>query len=122
MALSSTLTDTKARHLPEKKIELRSYHTSLALGHYFAGSKAANVFLSKLSPGFLVIRASLRFSFYFYAYPQSSDGSTPIHLASSYGYMDILDILMKAVAFIVDPPPDQDGMLPIHKYEEHFLL
>lgn len=46
---------------------------------------------------------------------KSSDGSTPIHLASSYGYMDILDILMKAVAFIVDPPPDQDGMLPIHK-------
>lgn len=46
---------------------------------------------------------------------QSSDGSTPVHLASSYGYMDILDILMKAVAFILDPPPDQDGMLPIHK-------
>lgn len=46
---------------------------------------------------------------------KSSDGSTPIHLASSYGYMDILDILMQAVAFIVDPPPDQDGMLPIHK-------
>ncbi|KAJ7374941.1 Transient receptor putative cation channel sub A member 1 [Desmophyllum pertusum] len=46
---------------------------------------------------------------------KSSDGSTPVHLASSYGYMDILDILMKAVAFILDPPPDQDGMLPIHK-------
>ncbi|KAK3735197.1 hypothetical protein QZH41_017949, partial [Actinostola sp. cb2023] len=46
---------------------------------------------------------------------KSSDGSTPVHLACSYGYMDILDILMKAVAFILDPPPDQDGRLPIHK-------
>ncbi|XP_031564740.1 transient receptor potential cation channel subfamily A member 1-like [Actinia tenebrosa] len=46
---------------------------------------------------------------------KSSDGSTPVHLACSYGYMDILDNLMKAVAFILDPPPDQDGRLPIHK-------
>ncbi|XP_048576796.1 transient receptor potential cation channel subfamily A member 1 isoform X3 [Nematostella vectensis] len=46
---------------------------------------------------------------------KSQDGSTPVHLACSYGYMDILDILMKAVAFILDPPPDQDGMLPIHR-------
>lgn len=53
---------------------------------------------------------------------QSSDGSTPVHLASSYGYMDILDILMKAVAFVLDPPPDQDGMLPIHKWESSITL
>ena len=47
---------------------------------------------------------------------QGADGSTPVHLASSYGYMDILDILLKSVAFIFDSPIDQEGMLPIHRW------
>ncbi|KAM7438709.1 Transient receptor putative cation channel subfamily A member 1 [Porites harrisoni] len=94
---------SKAQGIPRDDILLHADNTDGTLLHLAVESGVAKVVELCLKEG--AVSNSVK----------SSDGSTPIHLASSYGYMDILDLLMKAVAFIVDPPPDQDGMLPIHK-------